>query len=179
MSEKNKTFYKTWKTYTFGISLIIIAGIVTAGLLFFGFDEGENNLSAGLNLTPRGASQYFSIREPIGYTVYAPVRNQEEELLTIENRQGSGFQIYSIAFDEPGPVTAERILEDLPDADINEPSRATLDGTDTFVFYGFHQDLGETFEVWVIHRKRLYQITGPKEQEKFMVETLNTWKWSS
>lgn len=101
----------------------------------------------------------------------------EGETVTVENQKGSGFQIFIIAFDEPGPITPERIWQDMPDMEINDPKNAQLDGVKTLVFNGYDEDMGETFEAWVVRKGKLYQISGPKTAEKLMIETLETWEW--
>lgn len=115
----------------------------------------------------------FNIVLPAGYTMTSP----DDGIYTIEDQTGTGMQISITAFDEPGPITEERIRQDLPDAVIDEPGQAKLDGELSFIFYGFDEDMGDTFEVWAVHGGKLYQIMGAKEQEKEIETILNTWKW--
>ncbi|MDP3696722.1 MAG: hypothetical protein Q8R55_01685 [Candidatus Taylorbacteria bacterium] len=118
----------------------------------------------------------FSLKYPDNFKVSsAPV--ESGEIITIENEKGSGFQIFITAWDEPGPITPERIWQDMPDTEINDPKNADLDGSKTLVFNGYDEDMGETFEAWTVHKGKLYQITGPKTAEKLIVETLETWGW--
>lgn len=100
------------------------------------------------------------------------------EMVAVENEKGSGFQIFFSSFDEPGPITPERIWQDMPDMAINDPKNADLDGSKALVFYGSDEVMGETFEVWTVRRGKLYQITGPKTAEQLIIETLETWTWS-
>lgn len=118
-------------------------------------------------------SSDFSLRTPEGYKLFSP----SENIFTIENSDGRGFQIFVSPFDEPGPITAERIRQDEPDAVIDQPGQAKLDGAMSFVFYGHDEDLGDTFEVWTVAGGKLYQIMGKKSDEKLITETINTWKW--
>lgn len=99
------------------------------------------------------------------------------EIVTIENDKGSGFQIFISSFDEPGPITPERIQQDQPDMEINDPKNAQLDSTKALVFNGYDNALGETFEVWVVKNGKLYQITGPRTAQQLIIETLETWIW--
>src|SRR3989344_8195869 len=112
----------------------------------------------------------------ISATELAPSR-VEGEIITVENSKGSGFQILITSFDEPGPITPERIWQDEPEADIIDPKWADLDGIKTIAFYGYNEDMGETFEVWPIYKGKLYQIAGPKTAEDLIVETLETGRW--
>lgn len=99
------------------------------------------------------------------------------EMITAENPKGSGFQIFIIPFDEPGPITPERIWQDIPDLEITDPKNAELDKSKTLVFYSYDDDFGPTFEAWTIYKGKLYQINGPKTAEQLIIETLETWDW--
>jgi len=120
--------------------------------------------------------QGFSFKYPDGFNVFS-AQIGGGELITVENKKGSGFQIFIIPFDEKGPITPERIWKDEPDAEVTDPKNAELDGVKTLAFYGYNGDIGDTFEVWPIYKGRLYQIMGPKTAEKLIIETLETWRW--
>jgi|SRR3989338_6106682 len=157
-----------------------LAGIaVVAGFLafiYFGSDKPSNMKNEILG-KPAAISTYFNIKYPNEYKVFSISPEPSQELTTIENSEGKGFQIFSMPFDEEGPMTEERIRKDLPDAQINDSGLAELDGVKSLVFYGFDEDLGETFEVWSVYNGRLYQIMGKKVDEETIVKTLNTWQW--
>lgn len=102
--------------------------------------------------------------------------NNGNEITTAEDDK-FGFQIFIMPFDEPGPITPERILQDVPDMEINDPKNADLDGVKTLVFNGYDEDMGETFEAWIVHKGKLYQIAGPKIARQIIIETLETWRW--
>ncbi len=123
------------------------------------------------------SGQNYSFKYPDGFKVSPSPVGDLEEIVTIENSKGSGFQIFILAFDESGPITPERIQQDLPDAEINDPKNADLDGAKTLVFNGYDEDMGETFESWTVHKGKLYQISGPKTAERLVIETLETWEW--
>lgn len=122
-------------------------------------------------------SANFSFKYPDKFKAMSNFISPTEEIVTVENPDGSGFQIYIIPWDEPGPITPERIWEDLPEADVLEPKNALLDDVKTLVFYGYNGDMGETFEAWTVYKGKLYQIAGPKTAEKLITETLETWDW--
>jgi hypothetical protein len=118
----------------------------------------------------------FSFSYPTGFRVNS-VPVEGGEMVTIENQDGTGFQIFIIPFDEPGMITPERIRQDLPDAIINEPKVADLDGVRTLVFSGYDEALGDTFEAWAVDGGKLYQISGPETATDLVIETLETWDW--
>lgn len=129
------------------------------------------------------SGQNFSFKYPDGFKVSSVPASQpspsevEGEIITLENNKGNGFQIFAMSFDEPGPITPERIWRDQPDAEINDPKNAQLDDLKALVFNGYDEDLGETFEAWAVYKNKLYQISGPKTAEKLITETLETWRW--
>ena len=124
-------------------------------------------------ITPAGTAGDFTLSPPAGYTMSTP----SDGIYTIENKDGRGLQITVTHYDEPGPITEERIRQDLPDAEINEPGQAKLDGTLSFLFYGYDEDMGDTFEVWSVHGGKLFQIMAAKSEEKMIENILDTWKW--
>ena len=159
------------------IVVVCIAGIAAMWFLGKGKeDQSQDTPSASPTLSPQSISSNFTLRVPDGYRAHSQL-NDEEELITIENGEGAGLQIFVTPFDEPGPITEERIREDLPEAEIYEPGLAKLDGEMSFLFYGFDEDLGETFEVWAVHKGKLFQIMSAKVDESLVEKTLDTWKW--
>lgn len=118
----------------------------------------------------------FSFKYPDGFKALSNMI-EDGSIVTVENSKGSGFQIFSSVFDESGPITPERIMEDIPDIVINDPKNAQLDSVQALVFTGYDEVFGDTFEVWVVNKGQLYQIVGPKTAEKLITETLETWSW--
>src|SRR3989344_3965571 len=109
------------------IVVVCIAGIAAMWFLGKGKeDQSQDTPSASPTLSPQSISSNFTLRVPDGYRAHSQL-NDEEELITIENGEGAGLQIFVTPFDEPGPITEERIREDLPDAEIYEPGLAKLD----------------------------------------------------
>ena len=98
------------------------------------------------------------------------------EMITVEKDADHGFQVFILPFDEEGPITEERIREDLPDIEIREPKYVEMDGNKSLAFYS-SGDLGETFEVWAVHDGKLYQIMARKNQERWTRGILGTWEW--
>ncbi len=134
-----------------------------------------NQSYAHANFYFKYSSGFKVLSNPVGG---GPAPSEVEgEMITIENEKGSGFQIFIMAWDEPGPITPERIWEDMPDMEITDPKNADLDGAKTLVFNGYDGDFGETFEAWVVRQGKLYQISGPKTAQQLIIETLETWEW--
>lgn len=151
--------------------LIILAILISGLIAFFAFRTHQTPASTDANQvgTPSSTPVDFTLTPPADSTMLS----LSEGIYTV----GDILQISVTDYDEPGPITEERIRQDLPDAEINEPGQAKLDGTVSFLFYGHDEDLGETFEVWAVHSDKLFQIMGRKEDEKMIEKILNTWKW--
>jgi len=122
------------------------------------------------------SGQGFSFKYSDGFKVSSS-EVEDGQMVTIENEKGSGFQLFIISFDESGMVMPQRIQQDLPDIVIKDPKNAQLDGTATIVFNSYNDDFGDTFEAWVNHKGKLYQISGPRTAEQLIAETLETWDW--
>lgn len=71
----------------------------------------------------------------------------------------SGFQILISPFDEPGPITKERILKDIPDMIITNDKIISVGGESALSFRS-KDESGETSEIWFVHNGYLYQITS-------------------
>ncbi len=102
----------------------------------------------------------------------------EGNMTLIQQTQGNlGMQIYVQDFDEAGPLTVQRIKQDLPDQDIEQAQNASLDKEPAIVFFSKNESLGQTYEVWLVHNKKLFQISGYAQEKDLINKILNTWKW--
>ena len=92
--------------------------------------------------------------------------------------KNSGFQIFISWFDEPGPITKERVLQDLPDLTIkNAEQRVLKNGVPALIFFSEEPSLGETREIWFINNGYLYQVTATKEIDSLVAQIVGTWKF--
>jgi hypothetical protein len=166
----------------FVIFLLAIAGLVAYGYFYLNKDKNmENQENPDVILSEKNSSVYegkgFSFKYPEGYKLSAG-SNEEEGTVIIENADGKGFQITIAPFDEEGPITADRLRLDMPDAVINGPTNIDVNGTQVLTYYGKDEGIGDTFEAWIAYGGNLYQIIGYKESDKIMKEALDTWRWS-
>ena len=101
-----------------------------------------------------------------GYTILAQKAGVRE-----------GFQIFVSDFDEPGPLTAERIKQDLPDMKIESPALALI-GADkkisALIFFSESESLGRTREVWFLRGEKLYQLMTYADMDSFVGPVLET-----
>lgn len=102
--------------------------------------------------------------------------DSENEVIIAEDDK-FGFQIFIMPFDEPGPITEDRILQDMPEMQLENPQPAKLDKVDALVFEGYNGDIGDTFEVWIVNKGKLYQIMTTLEAKELLIGVLETWQW--
>jgi len=108
------------------------------------------------------------IDEDVGFTVLAQNPGKRE-----------GFQIFIIPFDEPGPITSERVKKDLPDEKIENPQTALI-GPDkkieALIFFSEKEGIGKTREVWFVQNGYLFQVTTYADLDNFIASVMGTWR---
>lgn len=91
--------------------------------------------------------------------------------------QQRSFQIFIMPFDEPGPITKERILIDLPEATVDNPQPVSINGIDALLFFGKDEDLGKTREVWFAHEGYLYQVSSYASFDEELSKIMTSFKF--
>lgn len=125
-------------------------------------------------------SQYgFSFQYPKSFTATKFSDQEQTSTILVQEEGGkNGFQIFISWFDEPGPITKERVLQDLPDMKItNAENRILKNGVPALLFFSSEASLGETREIWFINGGYLYQITATKEIDSLVAQIVGTWKF--
>lgn len=125
-------------------------------------------------------SQYnFSFQYPKDFTATKFKEGEDGDTILIQQKGGEGgFQIFIAPFDEEGPLTKERILQDLPDIVIkNAENRVLKNGIPALIFFSEEASLGETREIWFINNGYLYQVTATKEIDSLVAQIIATWKF--
>ena len=135
-------------------------------------DGGEQNNE---NQEAQQISEGFSLEYPEGFNV---IKNQEDQFISViaEKSATEGFQVFIMPFDEEGPLTPERVLLDL-DITLEKPEYVSLGGVEALGFYSKGESLWDTYEVWVAHNGKLYQITTYKNFRAKLLEILSTWRF--
>ena len=143
-------------------------------------EDGENNIYTD--------SQYkFSFEYPKDFTATKFQEGEDGNTILVQSsalnqrsnqRSISGFQIFISPFDEPGPLTKERVKQDLPDLIINNPEQRVLkNGAVALVFFSEESSIGETREIWFVHNGYLYQISTYKELDSLVAKIISTWRF--
>jgi hypothetical protein len=130
-------------------------------------------------------SQYgFSFQYPKDFTATKFREGEDGDTVLVQQKAPStgsgqaGFQVFILPFDEPGPLTKERVLQDLPDMIVkNAENRVLKNGIPALIFFSEEASLGETREIWFINNGYLYQITATKEIDSLVAQIIGTWKF--
>ncbi len=125
-------------------------------------------------------SQYgFSFQYPKDFTATKFREGEDGDTILIQKKDGkSGFQIFISPFDEPGPLTKERILRDLPDLKIESAENRVLkNGIPALIFFSEEPSLGRTREIWFVKNGSLYQVTTTVDLDGLVAQIMATWKF--
>lgn len=130
-------------------------------------------------------SQYkFSFQYPKDFTATKFQEGENGNTILVQEKDPSnpsgqvGFQIFISPFDEPGPLTKERILQDLPDLIIKNPEQRVLkSGAVALIFFSQEPSLGEIREIWFIYNNYLYQVSTYAALDSLVTKILETWKF--
>lgn len=101
--------------------------------------------------------------------------------------QTAGFQIFVSPFDEPidpaksgtGPITKERILQDIPDMKIIDEQTVMLErdkSIPALIFFS-ESETGKNREVWFVHDSYLYQITASQGFDQTLSQIMATFSF--
>ena len=180
--------------------IIILISVALGGtaLYFLIGNSNQNNLSVNIAPFHRSESEVvnqaadnmdlkvytsgkygFSFKYSKDFTV-GELEEGDGDTVVIQNHgiSNSGVQIFIIPFDEAGPITAERIKQDLSDIKIKSQSRVMLGGSvDALAFFSKHPDFGNTVEVWFIYDGYLYQVLTYVENKELLERILSTFKF--
>lgn len=88
-----------------------------------------------------------------------------------------GFQIVTTPWSDTDPITAERVLADLPDIAAHDFTPVMLDGTPGLAFGASDAFFGDSVQIWLVYRGYLYQVSTYATQGPLVSKVLGTWKW--
>jgi hypothetical protein len=115
----------------------------------------------------------------VQYREQSNIANDSSQVSTSINKypENVSFQIFISPFDEPGPLTKERILQDLPDLIKNPEQRVLKNGAVALIFFSQEPSIGEIREIWFVYNGYLYQISTYKELDSLVADILETWRF--
>lgn len=88
-----------------------------------------------------------------------------------------GMQIFISPFEENITLTAERIKKDIPGIKMSGEKPVSVGNITAASFMGQDESLGQTYEVWLVYNKHLYQILSYASQKDLVDKILETWKF--
>ncbi len=142
----------------------------------FNFGNSFNTASANPDIS--AYPQYYENTE-YGFIFSYPdgfsVKEIDEDGGFTVLAEGSGnkiFQIFIQSFDEEGPLTPERIKNDLPEMNILASQNFDLAGIPALAF-----QTDTAIEAWFVHGGSLYQVTALKDFTDDLSKILATWKF--
>lgn len=118
----------------------------------------------------------FSFTYPDGLVI-SSVADLDGDVILVREPDGEReFQIYVMSFDEPGPITQERIHQDLPELQVENPQQVLTGGgaIQALIFNGQSEDFGSTREVWFVAGGNLYQVITHEGMDGFVGPILET-----
>lgn len=167
------------KKYIILITIIIAAG---AGVWYY-----FNSKTGGVSEFPKRYEDQelgFSVDYPEGFTVNSTEEDNVKILVFSKKDStppagevGESFQIFIMPYDEPGPITPERILIDAPDIVMKDPQTVKIAGEEALVFFSTDPDIGGVREVWFVHSGRLYQASTYAKYDELLAKIMKTFKF--
>ena len=132
-------------------------GIKSLNFEIFKFgSSGENNnespkpseeASANLTETYTSPDYGFSFKYPKGFNSTELSDDNGDTVLVQKPEEKSGFQIYITPFDEAGPLTGARILQDLPPSEVIDPKDVLIGegkAINAVIFLSTNSSFGKT-----------------------------------
>ena len=118
----------------------------------------------------------FSFKYPDGFNISEFKEGEGDIVLAQMQGKEIGFQFFIMPFDEPGPITAERIKQDLPDMKINNPQSVIIgkNNIKALIFFTNDSGFGLAREVWFIYQGNLYQVSTYAKLDLFIGQVLST-----
>lgn len=120
----------------------------------------------------------FTFQYPATFSVTAFSDDGEGEVVLVQNTERTvGFQIFSLPFDEKGPLTQERIQKDVPNISMTDVVPISISGNDSGITFISNDGATPNREVWFIYKGYLYQILTPIGTQKLLERVLQTWRF--
>src|SRR3989338_4565477 len=181
------------------IAIIVVLIAVAAGVYLFVYKDfkisnpksenlgapalGENPVDkSNLTETYTSPDYGFSFKYPKGFNATELDDDSGHTVLVQNAEEKSGFQVYITPFDEADPLTAARILEDLPASEVIDPKDVLIGegkAINAVIFLSTNPSFGRTREVWFIREGFLYQVTTYEGQDDFIGPILETLRFEN
>lgn len=120
----------------------------------------------------------FTVGYPAGYIVRVYAEDEDgARTITFESPDDEhAYQIFVVPYAER-TITPERFRTDAPSGVMIDPKETMIDGTPAKSFFGYNDQMGDTWEVWFIHGGFLYEVTTDKQLDAWLTPILQTRKF--
>ena len=126
-------------------------------------------MQRGVETTYTHPKTGLTFEYPSDFELYVVEEDGGEIIIGEKAEYGLAFQIFIQPFDEPGPLTVERIRRDLPDMVMEGAGESELLRTadPVVTFLGFDHTLGPIPQAWFVRDGYLYQVAyyAPPEDD--------------
>ena len=168
------------------IVIIVVLGVVAGAFWYFyrpNVNEGQIWATAETQETLPGWEGYAHPSLPFAFAhskelVSNTFQDGESEIVLLQGSDpNQEIQIVARVFDEPGPLTVERIRRDVPEMVIDEPQNVFIGSAQipALLFWSSDASLGRTREVWFVQGEYLYQVTTKAENDELLAGIMETW----
>lgn len=170
------------------LKIVIVVVLIMAGVLLWKIGTGNlgkgtkmNSLSGPAEMqifNSEDNSFEFSYPKDLKVTETALEGVEGGKRILVESAEAKkGFEITSLPFDEAGPLTQERILQDVPDMEMNNVKNISVgENISALSFESVDENLGKTFEIWFVSGGNLFEARTYIEYAQTMGEIMKTWK---
>lgn len=178
---------KFFKKYKIILTILIVGTI--GSILYFSdiknVQTGQNESEDYPFINPELSQRYedaelnFFVDYPEGFIVNPTIDENIKVLVFSKNNSNESFQIFIMPFDEPGPITPERILIDQPNIMIKDPQTVEIAGERALVFFSTDPDIGDVREVWFVHAGHLYQASTYAKYDELLAKVMATFSFKN
>ena len=169
----------------------LLAAAIWAGAVFFFYQEKAGTLPEGeftaAQILGEDYERYvhpspaFSLEYSRGLKASAFNEGDGGQTIVFQGEEKTGFQIFISPY-EGGGITESRILQDLPEAIIEEPTRVILNPeaenpTEALIFWSNDPAIGKTREVWFAEGDYIYEITTYAHLDAWLAGLMATWQF--
>lgn len=169
----------------------LVAVLTIGGMIFWSTSKSGEDLKVGEELkiaeremkTAENQNVFkhenpiFSFTYPKGFKAGSFPEGGGEVVLLQSDSGVLGLQVYLTFFGEEVVLTEEKLRKDLPEMEIKNTAKTKVGGVEALSFLSKNESLGETYEIWLIHKGFLYQIISYAGQKTLVDEILKTWQW--
>lgn len=166
--------------------IILVSVIIVGSFWYLTGDKSKDYPFTNPDLKARYTDPElnFFVDYPEGFTVNA-IGEENVKVLVFSKKDsnppvgeaGESFQIFIMPYDEPGPITPERILIDQPDMVIKDPQTVQIADEEALVFFSTDPDVGNVREVWFVHADHLYQASTYAKYDELLSKVMRTFRF--